>query len=764
MRRDEVNGPSQPVRNLLGNPSGEATTASTTILETNLFSNPQAETIGANWTVRTNLAIDPRQTTPGSLGPYGAQTFTPVTGLVGAPNGITTAARVTYTGAANPGPILMLIPKFATRYTLTAYVYHETVGTNATQGFALKGVTANSLPITQGVWERVSWTYTTPASGFGSGNDFGFRVTGQTSGGSYLITGVQIEESAYVNPYYDGLTPASGDFNYAWTGTPHASTSVMSGKIVASFGNPSSNRASVVSSTEWADKGTRSVRIIPGQATDGTTNASYAEIAINGLTIGRTYYVTAVNRIAQPLTGTLASDHRRLFYPGTQPTNMTVYSGVPVNTAGNVYNLVASFTASATFHNIRLQNGAPEGPNNDVWWDSVKVSDGASDYFDGSTAAGNDFTYTWAGAANASASYKRGLLVPGVNSSGNAGVIQSTLWSSSGTKSIRIMNLGPTTIAEGLLTSDIGVLRPGFTYTVLGKLRIDAIATTSHERSRRFIFYVSTNGGGNYVSNYGTQAPNVVGVHDMRYTFTVPVNATNVILRMGGSSFGAVNAAVNADAWWDDLMLVEGVYEGDYVDGTKSFSKWDGTPNSSTSVGYPPQLLDIAGKPSVDVTGNANTGFIAVDPYVARTFYVVYESFGNTASYNSTFNYGIIGNKGFSNQTGSAGTNSIVNRMDFPNGTFNKSLSLANGRAIRRHVAAYSFVQGLTSINACLNGGGDQTTTMSPGDGWDDGRVVTSSGTEIRPIRALVFYADHDRATRLAISRYLGNKYGALVA
>lgn len=763
MRRAQVDSTSQNVRNLLTNPSGEAATSTTTNLETNFFGNPQAETIGANWTVRTNLSVDPRQTTPGSLGGYGSQTFAPVTGIVGLPSiGVTTATRVTYTGAANPGPLLLIAPKVSTRYTISAYVYHETVGTNATQGFALKGVTANSLPITQGVWERVSWTYTTPATVL-AGQDLGFRVTGQASGGSYLITGILIEESGFLNNYYDGLTAASGDFNFAWTGTANASTSVMSGKIVSLFGNPSSNRAAVVSSTEWADKGTRSVRVIPGQASDGTTNASYAEIAINGLTVGRTYYVSAVNRIAQPLTGTLAADHRRLFYPGTQPTNMTVYSGVPVNTAGNVYNLFASFTASATFHNIRLQNGAPEGVANDVWWDSVMVSDGASAYFDGATAASGDFTFAWAGTANASNSHKRGLVVPSVNSSGNAGVIQSTAWASSGSKSIRIMNLGPTTIAEGLLTSDLNILKPGGTYTVLGKLRLDAVATTSHERSRRFIFYVSTNGGGNYVSNYGTQAPNVVGVHDMRYTFTVPANATNVILRVGGSSFGAVNT-VNADAWWDDLMLVEGVYDGDYVDGTKPFSKWDAAANASTSVGYPPQLLDLAGKPSVDVLGAANTGFISVDPYAARTFYVVHESYGNSANYNSTFNYGIIASKGFSNQTGSAGTNSIVNRMDFPNGTFNKSLSLANGRAMRRHVAAYSFPQGLASLNACLNGAADQTTTMNPGDGWDDGRVVTSGGTEIRPIRALVFYAEHDRATRVAVSRYLGNKYGAFVA
>jgi len=393
---------SQPVRNLLTNPSGEAASGTLQTVATNFFLSPQAELVSAtNVVIRTNWAPDPRQAAAGSLGGYGSQTMTQVTGITGHPLGITTATRVAYTGAANPGPLIMIAPKPSTRYTLSAYVYHETIGASAVSGFALKGVNANNLGAPNlGGWERVSWTYTTPATVL-AGQDFGFRVTAQTSSGSYLINGILIEESGVLNSYYDGSTPAAGDFNYAWTGAANASTSTINGKAVTNWGTPSSQRAAAISSTDWSVGGTRSVRIIPTQANDGTTNASYAEIAVSGLTLGKTYYIMGTNRTTQALTGTLSADYRRVFYPGTQPSSFTHHSGTPANTGASAYNYFGSFVAAATFHNIRLNNGAPEAPGNDVWWDAVAVSDGVS-YFDGTTAAGNDYTYSWAGTAHAS--------------------------------------------------------------------------------------------------------------------------------------------------------------------------------------------------------------------------------------------------------------------------------------------------------------------------------------------------------------------------
>jgi len=624
LRRSQLDCLSRPFRNLLLNPSGEAASGSLQTVATNFVRSPQAELLtGSNIAIRTNWAVDPRQASAGSLGGYGAQTMTQATGITGHPLGITTATRVAYTSAANPGPILMVNPKVSTRYTISAYVFHETVGANAVSGFAIKGVNAVNLGApTAGVWKRESWTFTTPSS-LVAGNDWGFRVTAQTSSGSYLINGILIEESAILNDYYDGSTPAVGDFTFAWTGTAGNSPSTINGKGVTNWGSPSSQRAAAISSTEWSVGGTRSVRIIPTQATDGTTNASYAEIAVSGLTIGRTYYIMGTNRTTQALTGTLSADYRRVFYPGTQPSSFTTYSGVPSNTGGNVYNYFGSFVAAAAFHNIRLNNGAPEGIGNDVWWDAVAVSDGVN-YFDGTTGAALDYTYAWSGTAHDSVSYQRATLVPNFIQSGSGGVYQSTQWASSGSRSVRIVNIPGSTIPESVVADHTTLLKPGMTYTMLGKLMLASVGANTHTRSRRINLYVSTNGGANYTETNGSQSPNAIGVYDHRFTFTIPSNATHFILRLGGNSYGDLRLA-QSDAWWDDLMLAEGVYTGDYVDGTKPFSKWDGTAHASTSVGYPQQLFDIAGKPLYDLTATGHTvlsgGFTNTE---GRTIYTVY--------------------------------------------------------------------------------------------------------------------------------------------
>lgn len=764
MRRCQFDQASQPFRNLLLNPSGEAISGSLQTVATNFFRSPQAELLsGPNIVIRTNWAPDPRQASAGSLGGYGSQTMSQVTGITDHPLGITTATRVTYGTAANPGPLIMIAPKPSTRYTMSAYVFHETIGANAVSGFALKGVNAVNLGSpTAGVWKRETWTYTTPATVL-AGQDFGFRVTAQTSAGSYLINGILIEESNVLNDYYDGSSTAIGDFTFAWTGTVGNSPSTINGKGVTNWGSPSSQRAAAISSTEWSVNGTRSVRIIPTQANDGTTNASYAEISVAGLTVGKTYYILGTNRTTQALTGTLSSDYRRVFYPGTQPSSFTHHSGVPSNTGGNVYNYVGSFVAAASFHNIRLNNGAPEAPGNDVWWDAVAISDGAT-YFDGTMGTALDYTYSWTGTAGDSTSIQRATLVPNFVQSGSSGVYQSNLWASSGNRSIRIVNIPGSTIPESVIADHTTLLKPGMTYTLLGKLRLISVGANTHSRSRRINLYVSTNGGANYTETNGTQSPNAVGVYDHRFIFTIPSNATHMILRLGGNSYGDLRLT-QSDAWWDDLMLVEGAYYGDYIDGTKQLAKWDGTANASSSVGYAPQFLDIAGKPVIDILGVGsvpNTG--VPDPFGPRTFYSVHESVNNTAAYDVCASYGVVGSKGFMVQTAGAGSASMANRFDLPGGSFNGGIVMS-ARSTRRHVQAFSFNQGLTSSVSCANGNADLTIAVTPGTtGWDDSSARAVSLAETKNIRFIVFNAFHDRATRVAVSRYLGNKYGANVA
>lgn len=198
-------------------------------------------------------------------------------------------------------------------------------------------------------------------------------------------------------------------------------------------------------------------------------------------------------------------------------------------------------------------------------------------YFDGSTAAAGDFTYAWTGTANASASIQRGAALPSP-SSGQASVsIQSSAWFSAGAKSLRNI---PKTSASATLPGGTGLtfgMVAGGTYTALVKLRLTTAqsGTLSDYARRVAVFNVGT------LISRTDQAPNVAGVHELRLTFTVPVDATSAYLTL-------YNGSPETDAWWDDLMVIEGTHTGPYFDGdtpTVAAARyaWTGAPHASTS-------------------------------------------------------------------------------------------------------------------------------------------------------------------------------------
>jgi hypothetical protein len=182
--------------------------------------------------VRTNLNTNPRGLV--AFAEYSnptAHTITTVTGLSGHPDGITTANRVTYGSSSNPGVTLYNSVVSGTTYTISAWVYHETIApTPGSQGLAQNAIGSQPSPpaIVVGVWQRLVWTQTANGT-----TNLGFRVSSQSGAGtfSYLITGIVIENSfADTGYFYDGYSvtrPDAGDFTYAWTGTAGASTSIQ---------------------------------------------------------------------------------------------------------------------------------------------------------------------------------------------------------------------------------------------------------------------------------------------------------------------------------------------------------------------------------------------------------------------------------------------------------------------------------------------------------------------------------------------------------
>lgn len=393
-------------------------------------------------------------------------------------------------------------------------------------------------------------------------------------------------------------------------------------------------------------------------------------------------------------------------------------------------------------------------------------------WFDGASTA-TDFTYIWTGTANASTSQQRGVLPAAIGISGTSAVTQSSAWSATaGGKSLRITHTPSTTIAEAGLSVNSQQLQAGKTYTVLGTLRIDTVATTTHARSRRFNFYWSTNGGQSFLEANGPQAPNLLGVYPLRYTFTVPADANFTILRAGGQSFGSAGA-FQADAWWDNIMLVEGSYEGDYVDGTKPLARWDGTAHASSSVGYPTGLWDIAGKPVFDLT---TTGNIAIDlpekgtftNTEGRTLYTVHDglqipgvavfpivTYGVTGLADSPANQTIM-----MRQQGN--TPAVLNRRTGGGGPLVMNLAV-----VGRNITCWGLQADGTQF--IQNNGTSFVTQPTVMDvPHEQMRIHADSTLNGNPssyhVRTIMYRGAHDAATRTAIQRYLGNKYGAAVA
>lgn len=568
MRRAQTDAGSQPVRNLLTNPSFDL--ASGTV------------------TVRTNLCWNPRGVA--ALADYNGavnQTITPNVAITGHPEGITTANRVEFTTGANPGVSLLNPTTAGTQYTISAWVYFESVQTTpGSAGFAQAGVTSTSVPMTVGVWQRHSWTYTTSGA-----SQLGFRVSAGSGGtGSFLITGILVEMVPSLLSFFDGATPNGGDFTYAWTGATNTSTSNM------------------------------------------------MAIKASGYT-------------------------------------------------GNYSNRVA-----------------------------------------------------W----------------------------QSSAWSSTGGKSLAVASMRPSADAFSQFeTSPFPSTIAGKTFTVMGILRtLEAAYTGTESRAWAMVIYVNLVGGGS--TNMILRPDNTgLGINILRKTFTFPANSLNIaFIRLYNGT-----TTPDSTVWWDNFMVVEGEYTGDYIDGSKPFSKWDGSVDNSSSVGYPPQLLALAGAPVWDNTTTGNTAVALPGGWSnteGRTLYTVYDDYQIPgAAVFPLVTYGVTGLADSPvNQTimlrVQGNTPAVLNRRTGGGGPL-----LANVVLLGRNVACWGLTD--TGTQFIQNNGSSIGTNPTIMDVPHESIRIHADGTlnsalATRHIRTVMYRGYHDDATKLAVGRYLGNKYGAPVA
>ena len=208
-------------------------------------------------------------------------------------------------------------------------------------------------------------------------------------------------------------------------------------------------------------------------------------------------------------------------------------------------------------------------------------------YFDGTTAAAGDFSYVWTGAANASASVQQALGVASLAAGGASRGFRSTEWSRTGQASVRNRPLGISNDTYVVMGGDTGGMRLGMeagkTYTALLTVRIDKVQVGPFNAVARAIRPLYRIGLGGYNPLPSTNAPNVVGEHLIRHTFTLPAGTTEAFIRLQNGSSNPAD-----EVWMDDFALVEGTYAGPYFDGSTPADathryEWLGAANASAS-------------------------------------------------------------------------------------------------------------------------------------------------------------------------------------
>jgi hypothetical protein len=631
-------------------------------------------------------------------------------------------------------------------------------------GTTLIGRTQSTPVSATGGWQKLTATRSMGANA--AYGDVVIRNYNAVAHTFYVDSVMYLQSDTAPVDYYAG----NGDFTYAWSGTAHASTSLQQAPSLGGWGSSSTGKA--YSSINAPFAGTRCAGVL----TQGLTGDGLYHNDIT-VTAGLTYTLSAWVKI----TSTLPSFSASLRWKDAGnailiDNSLDVYPSLVI---GSWVRVSATYVAPANATKLQpmwriYANHTPTT----FYVDSMMVeqSSGLGTYFDGTTSATTEFTHAWTGTANQSISSQSAIGLSGVSAGRNSAVIESKHYvfssvAEDGKKTAKWVSPAGTANAGWRIASINGNNVLGFTpnikaggvYTLWFRYR-----ATGWQGSHTFQVQVADTTSQNVVAAYDT--PRLINSStwtDYRRTFVAQRDATAatvMFVSLPLTPQATVDGVFEIRRW----MLVEGEYNGDYIDGTRPFSKWDGTAHASTSVGYAPQLLDLAGKPLVDVSAVGATtlpgGFTNSEP---RTLYTVYNNLQDISdssvwpilTYGATALNDVIPNQ------------YITLRLQSATGIYDNSICArrtggaganAPGSKIGVNVVSYGL-NATGSIFGQANNGSiilDGFTMDMPHEKINI-LPATAYGSHIRTI---IYRGYHDDATRAAVSRYLGNKYGAIVA
>lgn len=376
------------------------------------------------------------------------------------------------------------------------------------------------------------------------------------------------------------------------------------------------------------------------------------------------------------------------------------------------------------------------------------------DYFDGSFPASGDFTYGWTGTAHQTTSNQIAPLPSLINTTGNAPrpVWQSVDRPAYTPKFGRAQQL-ITGAALGVNPTD-NVMPGGIIRTDLMWMRCSRTASADLRYRDPAGVNSLTQGTVSFVADQW-QLVRVTGTPSFDNAAIGPLFPA-----------GRLQAGDTIDI--GPHMSVPGVYTGDIVDGTTPFSKWTGGTNGSISVGYPPQLLDLAGKPLNDITvPNTNIALPGGLEGEGRTFYSVVQVVQDLP----TSPQSIVATYGENALSDTIPNSFLTMRLQQGNGPMSTALNRRTGGAgpisnstlpVAISVICWGVdANGYPFIQANNGAYAFEAVSMT----IPNQRLLIWANTAYHNhLRTLMYRGAHDAATRTAVSRYLGNKYGALVA
>lgn len=648
----------------------------------NLFQNPSFEAAGSqNVIIRTNLANDPAATAArlsGQLGwaarwygSGGSGTTSYISGAVDGPlPSISTYIHKAWAVGAAPGdtgfqnmdgdntssPVTIGFPVSpGDTFTFSAYLRaiwsltgtrsaNFTVYWRDSSGNFISAPAGPQVPLTNGLWARVSFTATAPAGAALFGLNIDADVGPNWAAGDTLDgTGLLVEKTSDLRDYFDQNTSSvivrtnyvtypdasawavnatdSGFDNNRYTGDE--SYSLLTGLTVPPTALTTAARIT------WKTTAASGRGFNLSGNPDGSPSSAIPVQA--GVPITVSLYV-------RPSTGTMAQQIRYLFSDHlNQALGSELFSAVTTPAAGVWTRIWVTVTppvgASYISLGLTLDGGSASVAAGDTLdATGLLVETGQlQNYFDGNSHPLDQTVYEWLnqpgfGMSQARTttdfSYLRTGAVPLIQmvaspsalvDQGTAcAAIMSQRWRSSGSWSLRLLPTvsGNPNSSSGNIAGDwiqSGDMLPGQTYTVLASFYQPAPQAGTLAANARSIVVSYVSSGQTVVTT--AQAQNISGTQQLRLKVTLPVLTTSATISLtNGASYG------NGDVWWDDMLVVEGDYDGDFFDGdTPSTADWQYT-WSVGEVNYG-LATSIATPPSN--TGLELTVYKATDPTTA---------------------------------------------------------------------------------------------------------------------------------------------------